>query len=857
MPVQLPKGDIRDSFNLADHPEYLKEKVFITGSLEDYFGVEGLKSPTAMWLEGSEPPGDGDEPPEEGAIVTISEIQGDGHTSPYKDQHVQQVEGVVTFVQDDRNFFIQSQTPDNHPLTSEGILIYKGDKHDVSVGDLVKVDGMVKEWVITGSKVGIDLPVTEINATDITVIQSNVELPEPVELNPPTEIIDNDSFTEFDPAEDAIDYYESLEGMLVSVEDSTVVGPQKYGEFPVLTKKADGKPYTDEGGILLTAETANPEKIFIDVFNDDFTVKVGDRFNGTITGVLSYDYSNFKIYTDENDLPELIEEEYTRPVTALVGDRDSLTIASYNIENYHHGLTEKTEKIAESIVTNLQSPDIIGLVEVQDNDGPETSGVTKADKNYEALIAAIETAGGPAYHWTDIAPEYNEDGGQPGGNIRVGFLYNPERVQLTEGRKGTATEAVDFVNGSLTLNPGRIDPTNDAFSDSRKPLAAQFTFNGEDIIVINNHFNSKGGDEPLFGVNQPPTLHSEHQRIQIAEIVNGFVEDILSEDPGANVVVMGDLNDFPFSEAINRLQGDDLVNLINRVPLKDRYTYIYEGNSQVLDHILVSHNLAEHAQADIVNLNAAYMEEHGRASDHDPVLAQLNFEEDVSSPPADEWELTIMHTNDSHARVEQFPYLGTAVDHIRANHSNNLLLHAGDVFSGSLYFTVFEGMADLEFMNEIGYDAMVFGNHEFDRDSQVLGRFVNGADFPFVSANIDFSSDPILGSLVHSDVGRPGEGGNIYPAIVKQLDGESVGILGLTTEDTPTIANPGEHIQFHDAVEKAKETVKRLEQIGINKIIALSHMGDDADLELGESRKRHRRSNRRAQPYRASRRCLC
>lgn len=181
------------------------------------------------------------------------------------------------------------------------------------------------------------------------------------------------------------------------------------------------------------------------------------------------------------------------------------------------------------------------------------------------------------------------------------------------------------------MNPGRIDPTNEAFEDSRKPLAAQFTFNGRDVIVIANHFNSKGGDTPLFGQTQPPTLSSEAQRINIAKVVNGFVSNILAEDPDANVVVLGDLNDFQFSNPIKTLKGNILENLIDRVPLKDRYTYNYEGNSQVLDHILTTKDIADDAQVEILHLNASYMEEHGRVSDHDPVLAQLNFDEEPAA----------------------------------------------------------------------------------------------------------------------------------------------------------------------------------------------------------------------------------
>lgn len=218
-----------------------------------------------------------------------------------------------------------------------------------------------------------------------------------------------------------------------------------------------------------------------------------------------------------------------------------------------------------------------------------------------------------------------------------------------------------------------------------------------------------------------------------------------------------------------------------------------------------------------------------------PIHAEntTNNEVNQSEEP---FSLTIMHVNDTHARVDKFPRLKTAVDTLRAESENHLLLHAGDVFSGTLYFTIFEGLADLEMMNAIGFDAMTFGNHEFDKGPEALEKFVKDAQFPFVSANIDFSKDPILNKYFHTTIVEAGEGnsGNIYPAIVKNINGELVGIFGLTTEDTPSIASPGEHITFLDVKQAAEETVQRLEDLGINKIIALSHLGYTVEHQLAQ-----------------------
>ena len=131
------------------------------------------------------------------------------------------------------------------------------------------------------------------------------------------------------------------------------------------------------------------------------------------------------------------------------------------------------------------------------------------------------------------------------------FLFNPERVSFTERAAGDAVTATGVVkeNGkaALTHSPGRIDPANPAWADSRKPLAGEFVFRGKTVFVIANHFGSKGGDEGLTSHHQPPVRSSEAKRLLQAQAVNGFVKEILAADKNADVLVLGDINDFEFS----------------------------------------------------------------------------------------------------------------------------------------------------------------------------------------------------------------------------------------------------------------------------------------------------------------------
>ncbi|MGB3713248.1 MAG: PKD domain-containing protein [Candidatus Promineifilaceae bacterium] len=151
-------------------------------------------------------------------------------------------------------------------------------------------------------------------------------------------------------------------------------------------------------------------------------------------------------------------------------------------------------------------------------------------------------------------------------------------------------------------------------------------FNGHKVIVVNNHFNSSGGDTPRFGRVQPPEFPSEVQRSLIAQVVNDFVDSIVALDPAARVIVAGDLNDFQFSDAVGILSADVLNNMIDTLPIGEQYTYIYDGNSQVLDHILLSDSLFNDAlpEVDVVHVNAEFDTDF-RKSDHDPVVSRVTL----------------------------------------------------------------------------------------------------------------------------------------------------------------------------------------------------------------------------------------
>ena len=582
--------------------------------------------------------------------LEIHDIQGRGHVTPYLRQEVEGVRGIVTAVTLGTGFYMQCPEPDDDPGTSEGIFVDTTTRLDVAVGDLVSVSGRADEQYTVSAGRG-DLPITVLRRVDVEVLRHGQTVPAPTVIGtggriPPGEVICDDadgsvadSF--YDPENDGIDFYESLEGMLVQVNDAVSVGTvhTTYGEiFVVPDGGAHASVLTPRGGIVLREGDFNPDRVLIDyipeepMFRNTATMRqaVGDRFTEPIVGVISYSYLNYKIAPLE-PLPPVIPNPLPREVATPARD-DQLSVATFNVYNLSaRNPEEKFVDLAETIVAGLHSPDILVLEEVQDDDGARHSDVVSAAGTIDVLLSAIDAAGGPTdYEYVDIAPEYNRDGGEPDGNIRVGFLYRTSRVLFVDAPHGDATTSATLLqrNGEpeLAANPSRIDPENRAFVNSRKPLVGEFIFQGHRLFVIGNHFNSKSGDNGPFGAIQPPNFRSEPTRIAQAEAVSRFVDELLAVDPDALIIVAGDLNDYTFAPPVRTLEGDGrLVNLVpTLLPVDEVYTYIYEGNSQALDHILVSQGLFQgwQPEVDVVHRYCEYLYEE-RWSDHDPVLARF------------------------------------------------------------------------------------------------------------------------------------------------------------------------------------------------------------------------------------------
>jgi uncharacterized protein len=603
----------------------------------------GAPTPGATNVGGGGGTGDGEPGP-----LRIHDIQDSSWLAAHNGEQVTNVPGVVTGIRttgSSRGYWIQDPDPDSSATTSEGIFVFTSSP-GVAVGDSVLVSGTVRDFypLSSGDSVSTtsNLSVTEIGTPTVIVRSHGNALPAPEVIGPST-VPDryapdlngaNIEPTPITPDRSALDFWESREGMRVEVDDARVVGPSNdFGEQFVTTKPTQATTY--RGGTEILAENAIPSGRVevVPVSGPSPDVNVGDVFAGATVGPV--DYSQFGGYLiaattlgtiDRNDLPR---------VTASAQRSNQLAMATYNVENLAPGdPATKYQRLAEGVVTNLSKPDVVALEEVQDNTGATDNGVVAADQTLTKLTDAIVAAGGPRYEWREIDPVNDKDGGQPGGNIRVVFLFNPARVSFVDrgsssvNRSTTGASVVkSHGDPQLSLSPGRIDPTNPVWTTSRKPLAGEFRFRGETVFAIANHFNSKGGDQNADGRFQFPAQSSAVQRAGQAQVVHDFVERILDVDRKADVVVLGDLNDFQFSPSAAALRTGTadgsgpsiLTDLIATLPKDQQYTYVFNGVSQVLDHILVTRELDD-VQYEVVHVNAEYADQ---ASDHDPQVVRV------------------------------------------------------------------------------------------------------------------------------------------------------------------------------------------------------------------------------------------
>ena len=545
-----------------------------------------------------------------GMLLPVCELQGNSDTSPYTGQPVE-TEGVVHLDLDStsrKGFFLQHEACDQDPLTSDGIFVYLGEQGDwVESGDRVRVNGTVQEY----------FGLTEIvsSPSQVEILSSENQLPEPVLFEPPLERAVGEQ------------YFESLEGMRLGLEEARVVGPTDSNDRLWVVGADTGVErlfLDDSTGLALCVDDGGNAEIKPEA-------QVGDTIQG-LSGALDFNYGLFCLQLDAEPLLIAATPE---PVNAPKG---ALRIASFNLKDlfdtHDDPLIEDTvlsvteyerrlRKRALAIQDVLDAPDLLVLQEVENE-------TVLAD-----LIVRPELTTHYEYLWRD-GPDLR--------GIDSALLYRPERVALLsfEVRQG-CTALVDGLgpdgNGD-PVNPASTstcDLNGDGVLDgnrlfSRPPLVAHFQLLGDahpgEIWLIANHWKSKSEDTSAIA-------YTLLRRIEQARFVAEVVADIQAHDPQANILVLGDLNDTLASAPLAELTEAGLVNLWDRLPFTQRYTYIYQGYSQPLDHILVSGPWLTRPRDGVLwaaRINADYparftnlINTPSGSSDHDPLLVRYNF----------------------------------------------------------------------------------------------------------------------------------------------------------------------------------------------------------------------------------------
>ncbi|CAN1567177.1 YhcR_OBF_like domain containing protein [Rhabdaerophilaceae bacterium] len=617
-------------------------------------------------------------------ITKIHAIQGAAHLSPLIGQNVT-IEGIVTGIFSTgsaRGYHVQEQDADADAniATSEGIFIFTGSTSPtVAVGDLVQVAGTVAEFRGSSpSPTANNLSLTQLTSATATVISSNNTLPTAILVgdagrNPVSSTLGDDPETgAFNPTTEAPDFWESLEGMRVTLDDPTAAGPfrSSFGEIIVLPNGGEADSRNSRGSVTLrdlSPTETNPalklfdfngERIQIDDNLDGGTtsaltaITVGDLY-ADITGIVSYGFGAYEVNINYS-LTTLTASSLTQETTTITAQPNRIRLGSFNVENlspvgtqFSTGETttqQKFDNLAAAIVNRLGAPDIVALQEVQDNDGISNTAITSASATLTALLSAINGAGGPQYVAIDAPPGDDLEGGAPGGNIRVAYLYNPAVIQ-------PVTNLTDVVANVKAYTGSRIGDSNTNFDATRHSFAMEWTTaaaalqTGATFWTINNHFSSKGGSGAFWGTNidgplwDEPTNGSATKREGQAEAVNAYIDGILgnSNTLDNRILALGDFNDFQFFPVSDIVSGrivrtsvgtsttpstfaadtQILRSMMDSLAEAERYTYNFDGNAQALDHILVSNNLYNYSQLDIVHMNSEFNAT-TQLSDHDP-----------------------------------------------------------------------------------------------------------------------------------------------------------------------------------------------------------------------------------------------
>ncbi|CAA9414376.1 MAG: hypothetical protein AVDCRST_MAG74-2511 [uncultured Pyrinomonadaceae bacterium] len=602
----------------------------------------------------------------------ISEVQGEKNASPLVGESVR-LTGIVT-ARVKSGFFMQSPDDkiDGNPATSEGIYVFTKSEPpgEAAVGNLISVTGTVEEF--RPKQEPLSLPITELSMFKdrdvIKVVSKANPLPKPIVL------------TANETSKTAIDALEKYEGMRVSVAEMTVVAPTNGRvEEKTGASESDGvfygvvkglpRPFRETGldiydYVLLPEKEReklkkdapkiavfdhNPERLRVESAAQlgaqtiDVTSPAEIK---NLVGVLHYAYRAYAILVDADNRSAV--SNLVKALALPAPNDRQFSVAAMNLERFFddqddpgikeplitsEGFEKRLKKVSLAVRSYLQTPDIIGVVEM------ENLAVLK--RLAERINRDAETSGKPNPKYEAYLAEGNDVGG-----IDSGFLVKSSRVQVLETKQ--------FGKEEKFKNPVSKD---DVSLNDRPPLLLRAAVKDEitnkplELSVVVNHLKSLRG----YNDEKDAPFVRMKKRLQ-AESLARFIAERLKANPSERLALVGDFNAFQFNDGVMDVIGTikgtpsaketvliasedlvnpDLTNLVDLIKTEQRYSYSFDGNAQILDHFLVNNALKKHlAGFGYARINADFPETYRndetrveRFSDHDAAIAYFTFDE--------------------------------------------------------------------------------------------------------------------------------------------------------------------------------------------------------------------------------------
>lgn len=542
-------------------------------------------------------------------LLSIGQIQGQGNVSPYVNEFVS-FQGIVTGQYEDQNaagtiyytLFVQDVPgrDDGDPLTSDGIAIFLGrSRPDHTIGDLLLVRGLVTEF--------FGFTEVDYEGLELTLLSSDNPLPVAIPL----------------PAENP----ERLEAMLVTLPAGVVVNPT-YAGCGLAVVPAGTTPTR-----IIRQQESDPIGQIIPVLHNsdvhcaDFPdLKSGDQIAG-LSGPFAYNFDFFRIVNQDPAGLTITSAPFPPLPTPPTLAPHQFSVASFNVENYFDTqddtgdpsaepvptaaeLAVKQAKLVYAIAHNLGCPTLVGIVEVE--------------KELLLLELAEQLTASCGFTY-QVSHRESADG----RGIDVALLSDPGRVTI---------QNIQLRQSCTVLNTGITDLNADCAEShtlfSRPPIEVTMLIDGQPHIVYVNHFKSKRGGADTTGP----------ERIAQAEHINELVEALLSEQPQARIMVIGDFNDYFLSPTLQIMTEEGpLDNALGQVAENERYSYIFSGASQLIDGLLLSPALVERlVNVQLVHVNADFPDNWQtditpdhlpyRSTDHDLPLMVLQLDPPLPTP---------------------------------------------------------------------------------------------------------------------------------------------------------------------------------------------------------------------------------